>query len=71
MNALSDGSYHHRVPYAPLFPSSSSVLRPQAVKQVADAGGVQIMTGMDFESLRGLLESLFKVRIGSELMSDM
>ena len=32
----------------------------QAVKQVADAGGVQMMTGMDFESLRAMLEGMFK-----------
>lgn len=35
-------------------------LRIQAVKQAADSGGMQVMSGLDFESLRRVLEQMFQ-----------
>ncbi len=43
-----------------MYDVDSIKLRIQAVKQVADAGGVQMMSGMDFETLRGTLQALFQ-----------
>ncbi|GAX81847.1 hypothetical protein CEUSTIGMA_g9275.t1 [Chlamydomonas eustigma] len=62
-----DGAVHY-VQFVPIasniiyqmYDVDSIKLRIQAVKQVADAGGVQMMTGMDFESLRALLQQLFE-----------